>query len=246
MTDHILALTLTAATVGTLHTVLGPDHYLPFAMMARAGRWSRAKTLAVTLACGVAHILSSVVLGAVGIAAGVAVGRLVRIESARGQWATYGLIAFGLVYFLWGLRRAWKNQPHTHLHVHAVSSAASGSSLTAHAHTHTHHGNHAHVHEAPGDGIRMTPWVLFTIFVFGPCEPLIPLLMYPAAQHSVAGVVLVTCVFGAATLVTMLACVLALKLGLERLPMGHLERYTHAAAGAALVLCGLAIQWLGL
>jgi len=25
-------------------------------------------------------------------------------------------------------------------------------------------------------------WALFLIFVFGPCEPLIPLIMYPAAK----------------------------------------------------------------
>lgn len=235
MSEDILALTITAATLGVVHTALGPDHYLPFAMMARAGGWSRKKTIAVTLACGVAHILSSVVLGMLGIAAGMAVGRLVEIESARGEWATYGLIAFGMVYLLWGLRRAWRNKPHRHVHVHADG--------TAHAHTHDHHEEHTHVHAEAGT--KMTPWVLFTIFVFGPCEPLIPLLMYPAAQHSAWGVVLVTAVFGAATLATMLAAVIAVQFGLARLPLGPLERYTHALAGAALVVCGLAIQWLG-
>jgi ABC-type nickel/cobalt efflux system permease component RcnA len=236
--QDVLALTITAATLGVVHTALGPDHYLPFAMMARAGGWSRKKTLAVTLACGVAHILSSVVLGALGIAAGLAVGRLVEIESARGEWATYGLVAFGLVYFVWGLRRAWRSKPHTHFHAHDDG--------TVHAHEHGHHEEHAHVHATPARrGGRMTPWVLFTIFVFGPCEPLIPLLMYPAAQHSVAGVVLVTVVFGAATLATMLVGVLAVQFGLARLPLGPLERYTHALAGAALVACGLAIRWLG-
>jgi ABC-type nickel/cobalt efflux system permease component RcnA len=238
VSEDILALTITAAALGVAHTALGPDHYLPFAMMAQAGGWSRKMTLAVTLACGVAHILSSVALGVLGIAAGITVGRLVEIESARGEWATYGLIAFGMVYFVWGLRRAWRNRPHTHLHAH--------DNGTVHAHEHGHHEEHAHVHEAPARrGGRMTPWVLFTIFVFGPCEPLIPLLMYPAAQHSVAGVVLVTAVFGAATLATMVAGVVAVQFGLARLPLGPLERYTHALAGAALVACGLAIKWLG-
>ena len=238
MTDNILALALTAATVGTLHTVMGPDHYLPFVVMSRAGQWSRAKTLAVTLLCGVAHVLSSVVLGIVGIAAGLAVGRLVEIESARGQWATYGLIAFGLIYFLWGLRRAWRNRPHTHFHLHADG--------TTHAHTHHHDDAHLHVHESQPSGATLTPWVLFTIFIFGPCEPLIPLVMYPAARHSVSGVILVTSVFGIATLATMTICVLTLQRGIQKLPLAHLERYTHAAAGAALVLCGLMIQLLNL
>ncbi len=50
-----------------------------------------------------------------------------------------------------------------------------------HAHEHTHDGEHAHVHESESSSI--TPWVLFVIFVLGPCEPLIPLLMFPAASR---------------------------------------------------------------
>ena len=66
---------------------------------------------------------------------------------------------------------------------------------TMHSHGHAHSGEHVHVHEETGDlgdGVRdggsMTPWVLFTIFLFGPCEPLIPLLMYPAAKGNMWGV----------------------------------------------------------
>ena len=87
MSAQLVALALTAASLGVLHTLLGPDHYLPFVMMGRAGRWSRAKTVLVTLACGVGHVLSSVVLGGVGIALGVAVARLQWLESVRGQIA---------------------------------------------------------------------------------------------------------------------------------------------------------------
>jgi len=37
---EFVALCATAAGVGVIHTLLGPDHYLPFAAMARAGDWS--------------------------------------------------------------------------------------------------------------------------------------------------------------------------------------------------------------
>ncbi len=37
-----------AATLGFLHSVLGPDHYVPFVMMARAQTWPRRKTAIVT------------------------------------------------------------------------------------------------------------------------------------------------------------------------------------------------------
>ncbi len=243
MSNSLTVVALTAASIGFLHTLFGPDHYVPFVMMARAGRWSRAKTVAVTLGCGLAHLLSSVVLGAIGIALGVVVSRLEVVESFRGRLAAWLLIAFGLVYFVWGVRRALRRRPHTHRHAHADG--------TVHVHAHAHELEHSHAHAAETGAsaspvATLTPWILFTIFIFGPCEPLIPLVMYPAAQKTVFGVVLVTTVFAATTLATMLAAVLACQSGLERLPLGFLDRYTHALAGAALALCGLAIQFLGL
>jgi sulfite exporter TauE/SafE len=91
----------------------------------------------------------------------------------------------------------------------------------------------------------MTPWILFAIFVFGPCEPLIPLLMYPAAKLSLWGVAVVAIVFGVTTLITMLGIVVAVHLGLAKFSMPWLERYSHAMAGAAITACGAAIH-LGL
>ena len=99
-------LLFTAAAVGFLHTVMGPDHFLPFIAMSRAGGWSLRKTAVVTTACGIGHVLSSVVLGLLGLALGVAVARLVAIEEFRGDVAGWLLLGFGLAYMVWGLHRA--------------------------------------------------------------------------------------------------------------------------------------------
>jgi len=40
--------------------------------------------------------------------------------------------------------------------------------------------------------------------------------------------------------------VLGSALGLSRLPLGRLERYSTALAGLLIFLCGGAIKWLGL
>jgi len=225
------ALTATAAGLGFTHTLLGPDHYVPFVAMARAGGWSPTKTALITLLCGIAHVLSSVVLGAVGIAAGIAVFKLQTIEGLRGDLAGWLLLAFGLAYSVWGLRHAIRHQPHTHVHLHQDG--------TTHRHQHVHVADHAHVHTPARGGV--TPWILFLIFVFGPCEPLIPLVMYPAAQGSLWGVALVTFVFGAATLATMLTLVLLGHLGTMRVAPGRLARFGHALAGSILAACGAAI-----
>lgn len=235
MTTQLTVLLTTAVSLAFVHTVLGPDHYLPFVMMSAAGKWSATKTLVVTILCGLGHILSSVVLGFIGIALGLAVRKLVVFESARGELAAWLLIAFGFVYCSWGVRRAIRNKPHRHLHQHDDDQ---------HDHSHSHLREHTHCHTQSGSS--MTPWILFTVFVFGPCEPLIPLLMYPAARSSTISIVLVAGVFGITTILTMLSIVMLSFLGFARLPLARLERYSHALAGLAIFLCGGAIKFLGL
>jgi len=110
MNQEILALSLTAASIGFFHTILGPDHYLPFVAMSQARGWSRLRTISLTIICGIGHVASSVVLGLLGAALGMAVSRLEAIESIRGDLAAWVLIAFGLVYFVWGIRRAIKKK----------------------------------------------------------------------------------------------------------------------------------------
>lgn len=237
ITKEILVLAGTAVTIGFVHTVLGPDHYIPFIAMSRARRWSLSKTLFISLLSGLGHVLSSVVLGLVGIAFGIAISRLENAESARGGAAAWLLIGFGLAYFLWGLHRAIKNKPHKHVHIHADGGA--------HEHLHGHEAEHTHVHEHKTKA-NITPWILFTIFIFGPCEPLIPLIMYPAAKHSVGGVVLVTATFGLATILTMLTIIAVSSWGVSFLRLGKLERYAHALAGAMILISGLSVHFLGL
>jgi sulfite exporter TauE/SafE len=236
MAVELKALIITAASIGFFHTLLGPDHYLPFIMMSWARKWSTFKTTLVTLLCGVGHIGSSIVLGLVGVALGLAVNKLVEIESVRGNIAAWLFIGFGLAYFVWGLRRAYLNRPHTHHHTHHHN---------IHIHEHAHSAEHLHIHDQNGKK-NITPWVLFTIFVFGPCEPLIPVLMYPAAKDSMFGLIVVTCVFGTVTVGTMLGIVLLARAGVNFMPLTKLQRYSHAIGGATICLCGLAIQFLGL
>ena len=88
--------------------------------------------------------------------------------------------------------------------------------------------------------------MLFTIFVLGPCEPLIPMLMYPAAQHSLSGTILVAAVFSLTTIVTMMSVVLIAAQGIRFIKLGKMERFSHAMAGGTILLSGMAIQFLGL
>jgi sulfite exporter TauE/SafE len=230
--NETLLLYASAASVAALHTLLGPDHYLPFATMARVGKWSLHKTLLITGLCGVGHVLGSVLLGVIGLSLGWAVFRLEAIESARGSLAGWLLIAFGLIYLGWGLTRAFRNRPHVHVHAHDDG--------TVHVHEHVHQRGHLHAHAQAGPSL--TPWVLFTIFLFGPCEPLIPLLMYPAAKGRITDVIAVTAVFGMITIATMLVAVAALTRAAAAARFAALDRFGHAVAGFVILACGIGVK----
>lgn len=230
-------LLLTAASVAFLHTILGPDHYVVFTAMGKARGWSLSRTLRITLFCGIGHVLSSIVIGGIGLLLGAQMASLIEIETMRGNLAGWALLVFGLMYFAWGLRQAGRGHSHKHVHTHGE---------VVHDHEHNHHDAHSHVHDQQARN-SITPWAMFIVFVFGPCEALIPLFMYPAAQQSGTLVMSVALVFGAVTLATMLALVAITSIGIEKvkLPLAG-RRFSHAFAGASVALCGVAISIIGL
>lgn len=236
MDSSITLLSATAVSLGFLHTILGPDHYLPFIVLSQAKKWSVRKTMLITFLCGAGHVLSSVVLGLIGIGVGISVNKLTSTESFRGNIAGWLFIAFGLVYMIISIRNLIKKHKHSHNHFHI------GGDHHEHEHDHTEY--HSHIHER--DVVSTTPWILFLIFVFGPCEPLIPLLMYPAAQNNVGGAVMVSVLFAFVTITTMMSVVLAFKLGLSRINLKPIEKYNHLIAGSIIFFSGIAIQFLGL
>jgi nickel/cobalt exporter len=236
MDNSITLLAFTAVSIGFVHTLLGPDHYLPFIVLSQSKKWTLRKTMIITFLCGLGHVLSSVLLGMIGIAVGVSVKKLVSIESFRGNIAAWLFIAFGLVYMIISIRNLIKKRKHEHAHHHFGGEN--------HSHEHNHHNEHTHIHE--NNPVNTTPWILFLIFVFGPCEPLIPILMYPAAENNISGAVYVSTLFSIVTIGTMMSIVLAFKLGLNKINLKPVEKYNHLIAGTMIFVSGLAINFLGL
>ena len=229
-----LSLIITALSIGFLHTIMGPDHYVPFVAMAQANDWSTRKSMAVTITCGLAHVMSSVLIGAVGLMVGLLVLSLQRIEALeafRGETAAWMLLLLGGGYLIFGILRARNHSSQAH-HRFCQDEKAPPEDSPVSSH-----------HASGSEGLGWTPWLLFLVFAFGPCEALIPMLMYPAAQSNWVAVVGVVISFAVATLLTMTAAVLIMRLGLRTLPFPDLHRYSHALAGAAIVACGLTIKF---
>jgi nickel/cobalt exporter len=237
MTQELFLLLIATISIAFIHTLAGPDHYLPFIVISKAKKWSLSKTALFTTLCGIGHVGSSVVLGFIGIGLGIAIGKLEFIEGVRGNIISWIFTAFGLMYLIWGIRHSIRNNPHQHIHYHSTGNN--------HMHEHIHYDEHLHIHEN-GEKINLTPWILFTIFVFGPCEPLIPLVMYPAAKHNYGELLLVTIIFSAVTILTMLSLVLITSYGIKLIPMKAMEKYSHALAGGTIFLCGMGMLIFGL
>lgn len=220
-----LALVVAAASLGSVHT-LAPDHWMPFAALARAEGWTARRTAAITAVCGLGHVTVSVLLGLVSAFLGLellqAFGR--SLESVAGAL----LIAFGVVYGLWGLHRAVQARWHDH----------------GHGHMHWH-GGERHVHEHEHGGRRLTPWMLFLLFCADPCVAVIP-LMFAAAPLGWGSTLSVVAAYELATIGTMVILVLPARAVATAVRSNWADRYGDALAGGVIAGVGLAVVGLGL
>ncbi len=237
LSDPTLAVLLwTTATVAVAHTLLGVDHSLPFIVLGRARQWSLGRTMAVTVGCGVGHVASSVAIGGVGALVGSTLAPLEAFEAARGELAAALLVGFGLSYATWSFWRLRRGVTHSHLHAHADG--------TVHDHPHDHRGEHLHPHPDGGQGV--TPWALFVIFLLGPCEPLIPLMVIPAMDQSWIALGAVVAIFGTLTVATMAATVAFGHYGLRMVAAHRLTRFADLGAGLVVAASGAAVLLVGI
>ena len=234
--NEMYVLVMSAGTLGVIHTLLGPDHYLPFIVLSKARNWSRTRTLWITFISGVGHVSGSVILGLIGIAMGLGLNKMEAIEANRGSVVGWMLIVFGVLYSAYGLYKYFKRGAHVHF-----PSFLRPKSI-----------RHRDLHladrdlEKDQDAGNLTPWILFLIFVFGPCEVLIPMLVYPAAELSGFGVFMVALVFGIATVGTMLLVVFLGYQGFSFVKLKGKEHQLHLFAGLVILLAGVGMQFLGL
>jgi hypothetical protein len=210
-----LTLAGAAAGVGALHT-LAPDHWVPFAALARAQRWSAAKTARITFLCGFGHVTVSALLGLLGLLFGRAIFEKAgaRMEAVAGVL----LVGFGLAYGAWGMRRAAGRRVHGHAHAH-----------------------YDHVHDAS----KTTAWSLFLLFSADPCVAVIPLL-FAAAPLGTAPTVGLVLLYEAATIGTMILLVLPARAGFQRLRFPWLDHWGDAVAGGLIAATGAVVIALGI
>ena len=218
------ALVAAAISIGSIHT-LAPDHWVPFAALARAQRWSARRAVLITAACGLGHVTGSVALGLLSVFLGVELlqhfGQ--RLESASGLL----LIGFGVAYAVWGLRRS------------------AGAHRHARGHDHGQPHGHGHSHGLSHSPSSLGPWALFVLFSADPCVAVIP-LMFASVPLGWPTTLSVIVAYEVATIGTMVALVLPARAAATVARGVWMDRHGDALAGAVVALVGMAVLGLGI
>lgn len=214
MQHEIILLLVTAATVGLVHTVVAPDHYLPVVALARAGQWPVRKLIWVAAICGLGRVAAAVILGLLVVGVGATTEWFSNTGILEGKWSAWALIGLGLAYALYSWFRLANSKKQQHKQARAGMSS-------------------------------MTPWLLFAVFILGPCKFVVLALVIPGLQYGWPTMLLIAGVFGLSAMFTMVGLVLLGYYGISFLPGGMLERHGHIAVGLLIALVGLVMLVIG-
>ena len=208
------ALIAAAAGVGFGHAIL-PDHWVPLAVVGRTRRYPLSKVARLSGLAGVAHVMVSLVLGAVIVIVGLQLRD--RIESAQSTIIGLILIATGVGFLVLEL------SGHGH----------------AHAHSHDHdHGDQDHDHDH-GDGRASS--LLGVMVPFGaaasPDLTILPVFVAATTAGAFAAVSALL-VFSAVTIGTIVTLTLVACFGGHQIQGRWLDRWGNLFTAAVLVTIG--------
>ena len=211
------ALLAAAAGVGFGHAIL-PDHWVPLAVLGRTRRYPLTRIARLSGLAGVAHVLVSIVLGAVIIAIGLQFRST--IQHAQDTIIGCILIATGIGFLV--------------------------LELTGHGHHHDHdHPHHAHDHDHDHVGEptpRRLGGLAAVMVPFGaaasPDLTILPVFL-AATTAGVATAVGSVVIFAAVTIGTIVGLTLAAARGGYQIQGEWLERWGNVFTAAVLVLIGL-------
>ncbi|MGA2927717.1 MAG: hypothetical protein ABSG43_17315 [Solirubrobacteraceae bacterium] len=208
---------LAAAGVGLGHAIL-PDHWMPLAVVGRTQRYPVAKVARLSGLAGVAHVLVSIVLGAIVIVVGLQFRS--SVEHAQDTIVGLVLIATGIGFACFELA----GRGHSHSH-----------SDHEHGHDHSHHVDGEHHAHSRGHGL------LAIMIPFGaaasPDLTILPVFV-AATTAGPAAAVGSLLVFAIVTIATIVSLTLFATVGGYQLRGRWLDRWGNGFSATVLVVIG--------
>jgi ABC-type nickel/cobalt efflux system permease component RcnA len=218
-----------AAGVGFGHAIL-PDHWVPLAVLGRTRRYPLSRIARLSGLAGIAHVLVSLVLGAVIIAVGLRFRST--IQGAQDTIIGCVLIATGIGFAVYELTGHGHSHDHPHSHDHEHG----------HDHEHEHEHEHepaAHAHQQPRRGGMKSLAAVMVPFGAAASPDLTILPVFLAA--TTAGIVTAVgslVIFAAVTIGTIVGLTLAAARGGYEVRGEWLERWGNAITAFVLVVIG--------
>lgn len=224
MTDSVLTtIAVTGFTIAFFHAAI-PTHWLPFVLTARAQKWSRPKTLAITAVAASGHATFTATLGLIVAWLGIA------LSDRVGMWfpriAGGALILFGLFYVI----RQLTGHTHTHLHLGQ-----------GHSHDHHHEGHdHGEKRLSLSKSDLAAIASLLALLTFSPCEAFVPIYV-SGVRYGWHGFALLTIILTVATIAGMVAFTALALTGIEQVKLRSFEKYEAGVMGILLCAVGVLI-----
>jgi hypothetical protein len=224
MSSTAPALLAAAAGVGFGHAIL-PDHWLPLAVLGRTRRYPPGRVARLSGLAGVAHVLVSIVLGAVIIAIGLQFRS--QIKGAEDTIVGAILLATAAGFTIVELTGHGHHHDHDHGHEHDE---------------HDGHADHAHAHDEAGDARRGGLSGLAAVMVpFGaaasPDLTILPVFLAATAAGAATAIASLA-VFAVVTITTIVALTLLAYSGGLRIKGDWLERWGNLVTALVLAVIG--------
>lgn len=223
MTGSTPALIAAAAGVGFGHAVM-PDHWVPLAVVGRTRRYPLSKVARLSGLAGVAHVLISIVLGAVIIAIGLQFRSTV--QDAQDTIIGCLLIATGVGFGAFELI----GPGHSHDHPHG------------HGHSHHHDGHDDdHQHHDERRGVRGVAAIMVPFGAAASPDLTILPVFLAATTTGVATAVGSLVIFAVVTIGTIVGLTLIAAKGGYQIRGQWLERWGNTITAATLIVIGVLV-----
>jgi nickel/cobalt transporter (NicO) family protein len=229
------ALLAAAAGVGFGHAIL-PDHWVPLAVLGRTRRYPLSRIARLSSLAGVAHVLVSIVLGAVIIAIGLQFRST--IQHAQDTIIGCILIATGIGFLLLELT-GHGHHHHDGDHDHGHHHHEHHDHEDGHHHEEPHHPDHAN-EQTP----RRLSGLAAVMVPFGaaasPDLTILPVFL-AATTAGIATAIGSLVIFAAVTVGTIVGLTLAAARGGYQVQGEWLERWGNVFTAAVLTIIGLLV-----
>jgi nickel/cobalt transporter (NicO) family protein len=231
MSGDTPALLAAAAGVGFGHAVL-PDHWVPLAVLGRTRRYPLVRVARLSGIAGVAHVLVSIVLGAVIVTIGLQFRST--IQSAQDAIVGCVLIATGIAFVLLELTGHGHGHGHDHDHDHD--------------HDHHHHRDHQREHglhdpddSSPGGRAHGLAAVVVPFGAAASPDLTILPVFLAAATVGIATAIGSIVVFAAVTVGTIVGLTVAAARGGYQIQGQWLDRWGNVLTAVVLAVIGLLV-----